>query len=107
MHLIVYSSINEVKLDMNKRKNFYLIFKEATNNIVKYSECKNIWISIRYESGNIVLEIKDDGKGFDTSVKYAGNGLVNIHKRAEFLKGKIEVKSVPGTGTSFNLLFKA
>lgn len=107
MHLIVSSSINEVKLDMNKRKNFYLIFKEATNNIVKYSECKNIWISIRYESGNIVLEIKDDGKGFDTSVKYAGNGLVNIHKRAEFLKGKIEVKSVPGTGTSFNLLFKA
>jgi two-component sensor histidine kinase/streptogramin lyase len=107
MHLNVPEKINEVKLDMNKRKNFYLIFKEATNNIVKYSDCKNIWITVKHKNGDIVLEIRDDGKGFDTTVKYAGNGLINIHKRAELLKGKIDINSAPGVGTSFNLSFKA
>jgi len=107
MHLHVTENIKEVKLDMNKRKNFYLIFKEATNNIVKYSNCKNIWITIKHDHGDVILEIKDDGMGFDTTVKYAGNGLINIHKRAELLKGKIEINSIPGTGTSFNLSFKA
>lgn len=107
MHFNVPEKINEVKLDMNKRKNFYLIFKEATNNIVKYSECQNIWITVKHAHNDIILEIKDDGKGFDTSVKYAGNGLINIHKRAELLKGKIDINSMPGAGTSFTLSFKA
>jgi ligand-binding sensor domain-containing protein len=75
-------SIPSLNLQMDKRKNFYLIFKEAVNNVLKYASCKTLNINIRAHNQHVELTIKDDGKGFDlsnisavTSKSLSGNGL--------------------------------
>jgi signal transduction histidine kinase len=93
-------------LSMEKRKNFYMTFKEAINNAVKYSEAKNVKVSIR-RSGrdHIKMTIADDGKGFDMKKPRKGNGIWNIGYRAREMKGKFELDSVPGRGTRLELEF--
>ena len=70
------------KLDMQARKNLYLIFKEAINNAAKYAECSTLSVSINYENGRISMIIEDNGKGFDTANARPGNGLTNMQQRA-------------------------
>ncbi|HKR04538.1 MAG TPA: two-component regulator propeller domain-containing protein [Bacteroidia bacterium] len=116
----ISKDISDVHLDMQQRKNIYLIFKEAVNNIVKYSGCKNVLIDIsRQGSKTFVMNIKDDGKGFDTSPltplqkrgEYAeektlsGNGIRNMKKRAEELGGEMTIDSIHGGGTTLHLKF--
>jgi len=91
---------------MEQRKNLYLIFKETINNAARHSGCKNVRVDF-YSSGNYLhLRIADDGKGFIPSVKSQGNGLINLHKRAQELKGKLNISSEPGKGTTVDLAFK-
>jgi signal transduction histidine kinase/ligand-binding sensor domain-containing protein len=97
--------LNDVKLGMEERKNFYLIYKEALNNIVKYAGCKNVWIEMKMHDGGINLKIRDDGQGFDAKKNYSGNGLLNMKRRAEQLKGKLCIQSESGNGTSIELNF--
>ncbi len=101
------SSVPELNLQIEKRKNFYLIFKEAINNALKYSNCKNIEVTIKYHHHTIELNVKDDGTGFDVnkinssaSKSLSGNGLKNMSMRAVELKGKFKLESIPGKGTT-------
>ena len=80
-----------------------LIFKEAINNAAKYSKCKQLSISIHVRQKRLLLDIMDDGIGFDENVADNGNGLINMRKRADSLKGKIVIASNPGMGTKISL----
>ncbi|HYV95608.1 MAG TPA: triple tyrosine motif-containing protein, partial [Chitinophagales bacterium] len=100
-------SLSEVKLGMEERKNFYLIYKEAINNIAKYANCKTVKIELKWEQPVVHLLISDDGEGFDAGTVEHGNGLLNMQKRAEILKGKFSIHSIPGKGTSVELDFNA
>lgn len=92
-------NIKHIKLGMESRRNLFLIFKEALNNISKYSEATLVGISIRYEGVQITLSIFDNGKGFDLKSHSRGNGLMNMRKRSDMLKGSIDIQSAPGEGT--------
>ena len=105
LHLHFDEQLNHLSLNMEQRKNFYLIYKEAINNIAKYALCKNVWITLKKEHNTITLLVKDDGTGFDKGVKNKGNGLYNMEKRAETLKGKLAIESKPGEGTEIQLVF--
>ena len=107
LHLNLDERLNNYRIQMDRRKNFYLIYKEAVNNVVKYAECKNIWIDLITRQSIIELTIRDDGKGFDTAVESEGNGLINMAKRAHELKGILKIISSPGKGTHINLTFHA
>lgn len=105
-------SIPALNLEMNKRKNFYLIFKEAVNNAVKYADCKSLNVSVRQHHHRIELAIEDDGKGFETSnielrnlKSLSGNGLKNMQMRAAEMKAVFNIKSKPGEGTHIFLAF--
>lgn len=91
--------INELKLGMEQRRDFFLIFKEAVNNVAKYSKCKKATVQIGELQGRLVLMVKDDGVGFDVNTADSGNGLGNMQKRANALKGRLQILSKPGEGT--------
>jgi two-component sensor histidine kinase len=98
-------AFNKLKLGMEQRKNFYLIFKEAFNNVIKYAEAKNISIRVHLLKSRIDFLIADDGRGFDPETVKKGNGLSNMHKRAEQLNGNLQILSSPEKGTSIHLQF--
>ncbi|HUR29792.1 MAG TPA: ATP-binding protein, partial [Saprospiraceae bacterium] len=97
------ASLNNIKLPMDVRKNLYLIFKEATNNLVKYSNANTAHFSIKEENKNLTMTITDNGKGFDTQSLSSGNGLKNMKKRAEEIDGKLWIESKREGGTTIKL----
>jgi ligand-binding sensor domain-containing protein/two-component sensor histidine kinase len=109
-HFSYEMSVQHQHLEMTKRKNFYLTFKEAVNNALKYSGCKNLWVEISLHHHHLLLSVKDDGKGFDTKKAKAantlsGNGVQNMKMRAKEMKGSCIVESEPGKGTTVSLKF--
>lgn len=92
-----------VKLDLEKRRNLFLIFKEALNNTAKYAESKHLDIKLSIEGNKLRLLIKDDGKGFDPQQIKKGNGLFNMQQRASMMGGSMTIESLPQKGTSIQL----
>ncbi|HSU28872.1 MAG TPA: sensor histidine kinase [Chitinophagaceae bacterium] len=100
---IADEEVAKLKLPMDVRKNLYLIFKEATNNMVKYSGASKAMFTISGEKKIMTLMIRDNGKGFDIQTSRGGNGLKNMKKRAEEIGAKISIDSHPGDGTTIEL----
>lgn len=105
-------SVQSLNLEMTRRKNFYLIFKESINNVLKYSGCSNVKVTVRAKSHQLEMTIDDDGKGFDVeemkklaAKSLSGNGLRNMKRRAEEMKGQCTIESKPGAGTKVFLHF--
>jgi two-component sensor histidine kinase len=96
-------SLKAVKWNPQKYYDFYMIFKEAMNNAVKYSEAKQLIISVLNEKNSLILKIEDNGKGFDQNTKKAGNGIANMKKRTEQLKGSFLMESAINEGTKIEV----
>ena len=88
---------------MDQRRDLYLIFKEAVNNLVKYSKADNAKVEVLINLHNMSLLVKDDGSGFDTTEIREGNGLRNMQQRAALLNASLTIESEPGKGTTVNL----
>lgn len=86
-------------LDMQQRRDFFLIFKEAINNAAKYSEASRVEIRIQKENDQLQLSVTDNGIGFITGSESSSNGLKNMKARAEALNGRVTIHSEPGKGT--------
>ncbi|MBL7751432.1 MAG: tetratricopeptide repeat protein [Chitinophagaceae bacterium] len=91
------------RLSMSQRRDFFLIFKEAINNIAKYAEANLVTIHLRGREQGLGMRISDNGKGFDLQAARSSNGLKNMHTRAESLHGRVEIKSQSGQGTVVDL----
>ena len=90
----VDKNLKALKLPMAKRKNFYLIFKEAINNIYKHAGCKTVNVSIAQQAKYIVMIITDDGAGFDSANGVpVGNGLKNMQARAKEISARLSITS--------------
>jgi len=106
-HFDVSPSVTELHLSMDARREIFLIFKEAINNIVKYARATHVLLSFNRKGNNLLLTIEDNGAGFEIAHPESavrGNGLKNMEKRAAMLKGKLSINSQVGKGTSINLL---
>jgi PAS domain S-box-containing protein len=75
------------------------ILQEALANIRRHSAARNVEVGLRTDDEAIVIEVADDGRGFDPGSARAGIGLSSMGERVEGLGGKIEVRSRPGEGT--------
>ncbi len=107
LHFDVDKDMQKIKLPMEKRKNFYLIYKEAINNAYKYAEGKNVNVSIAEKDNSLIMIITDNGNGFDMDSKSVnGNGLGNMKTRAEEIHAKLDITSWPGKGTRVYLQMK-
>jgi signal transduction histidine kinase len=99
--------LSKINLSMEIRKNFYLIFKEALNNLVKYSEASRASVLVTCENRNISFVIRDNGVGFDSNITNYGNGINNMKRRAAAINAELNIESAPGSGTSIQLNMKA
>jgi len=96
---------NENSTSDKLKLGIYRIVQEQFNNILKYSKASIVHLSIAHENGKILLNIKDNGIGFDKSKKTAGVGLLNIKTRASLFNGEINVISSPGNGCELIVTF--
>jgi ligand-binding sensor domain-containing protein/two-component sensor histidine kinase len=97
-------NLKDVSVGSDVRREAYMIFKECVNNAVKHSGAKKIDFRINLENEFLVIEISDDGRGFDTEEaenldSLGGNGLINMRRRADNLGGTFLIDSAPGKGT--------
>jgi len=91
--------LKNIKLDMDVRRNLFLIYKETLNNLVKYSQATQVQIEFEVNQSMLQLTIKDNGIGFDQETVTLGNGLVNMRKRANGMKGSFNITSQKNMGT--------
>ncbi len=103
-HLNLDETVAGKKINMEQRRDVYLIYKESMNNIFKHASANNVWVDVQWQNGKLYLKIKDDGKGFDSSVVTNRNGLRNIHSRTEKWKGITLIKTSPGNGTFIEII---
>ena len=100
-------NLYNIKTDMVKRKNLFLIFKEAFNNAIKYSGAGNIQVTFKLNHNKtLLMQITDNGCGFKYESRRPGNGLANMEKRAAEIRGKLAVNTTPGKGTDINIICK-
>jgi signal transduction histidine kinase len=76
------------------------------NNAAKYSGAKKVVIALSKTNQHVKMIVTDDGKGFDTSIVFTGNGMGSLKKRATELNGDCSIRSFIGGGTVVTLLFK-
>jgi signal transduction histidine kinase len=102
----------KLELGMERRKNIYLIFKEAVNNAVKYSDCNLLSVSIRVEDNLLIVHVKDDGIGFNpTHINskndlLGGNGLRGMRTRASEMNAQISIDTQPNAGCIITLTLR-
>jgi ligand-binding sensor domain-containing protein/signal transduction histidine kinase len=90
----------DFELSSNLRRQVYLIFKESVNNISRHSSATQAVVQLTTSSGELMLEISDNGRGFDLSRATYGNGLKSMQARATQLAGSFDLHSHEGGGTS-------
>ncbi len=96
---------NEVRLTEFACLALYRIYQEAITNVLRHSHASEAWVRLDYEGDDLLLEIGDNGRGFDfegSIGRLAENGhygLAGIKERADAIGGSLEVTSAPGQGT--------
>jgi signal transduction histidine kinase len=90
-----------IELSTPVEDGLYRIAQEALNNALKHAEAKKITVRIYTEKEMIVLEIADNGRGFDPNMNdnLGGMGVINMRERALMLQGSLTIQSILGEGT--------
>jgi signal transduction histidine kinase len=87
---------------------FYRIGQEAIENTAKHSQAKSVWVRLDRSTSELLMEIKDDGTGFDIQAVEAGRhfGLQGMRERAQIIGATLEISSRPGEGAHLKLSWR-
>jgi signal transduction histidine kinase len=109
--VIIQSSPDVAKnLEMGKQGVIFYIIEEAVSNAAKHAEAEHIWVRLKEDGDLFVLEVEDDGVGFDVGAvdkDYAQRGslgMVNMRERAELVNGVFHLESETGVGTRITVI---
>jgi ligand-binding sensor domain-containing protein/signal transduction histidine kinase len=83
------------------RRQIFLIYRECLRNAVRHSQCQRVKIRVARENGSLMVQVADDGVGFDRRAATGGTGLASLEERARAMGGRIEWLN--GTGTTVTL----
>jgi signal transduction histidine kinase len=81
----------------------YRVTQEAIGNALRHSGARHVTVSLSRRQRAVVLEVSDDGRGFEPSAPQSGLGLASMHERARSVGGKLTIMSAKGTGTRVRL----
>ncbi len=95
---------DKLSISMEQRRNLYLIYKEAINNIVKHANATKVWVNIIKENNRLKIDIQDNGCGFDKNEIFEGNGLKNFENRGKSNGIDIKIDSEPKKGTKVAMM---
>ncbi len=101
----VFESSDKIQVSEQKAVNIYRIVQEAVNNAIKHSGASEFCLKIESGNKNLLISIRDNGKGFDhdkESETNVGFGLRGLVSRTEVIGGKMYLESVPGKGTTYS-----
>jgi signal transduction histidine kinase len=104
---IHFFSRDELFAKRNEEKDLFIfrLVQECLNNIIKHAEATIIEIYLQYETESLIIEVADNGKGFEVPESQnnsGGLGLHNMQKRILLLIGKMEIASAIGQGTKIS-----
>jgi signal transduction histidine kinase len=108
--IILNLSVGEIDriFDKDIELNIFRIIQECINNILKHSKATEVNISLHFVSGNLAMEISDNGIGFEIKkMKGKGLGLDNINYRTIYCNGSIKISSKENTGTRIKISIPA
>lgn len=92
-------SLNEGELENDKKLMIYRVVQEQVNNIVKYAEASSVEIKLDNTStSQVLVTVRDNGKGFEPEKVRTGIGLRNIQSRLQVYNGSLVIHSSPGNG---------
>ncbi len=104
---VTYQSIGLAgsSIDQTAGITVYRIVQELINNILKHAAAKAAIVQVSKTGNELSVTVEDNGKGFDPAIlnQAKGIGWSNIQNRVEYLKGKIDILSGPGEGTSVHI----
>ncbi|RWU04941.1 tetratricopeptide repeat-containing sensor histidine kinase [Pedobacter chitinilyticus] len=107
--LNVAQEMDEVPLTEQNKLSIYRIVQEVLNNMIKHANASHISIDIKKANENMLIAIKDDGDGFDTSKidDSKGIGWKNISARVHLMDGDMNIKSEKLIGTQIEISIPA
>lgn len=101
-----HNDLDEDVLDAGLKLTILRIIQEQTTNILKYAEASKATIQLYQEDDLLILNIKDNGKGFDMAQNRKGTGFTNIMNRADIYQGKVAIEAAPQRGCTVHISFK-
>ena len=96
------SNLSEIT-DKNKQLSVYRIVQELVTNAVKHADASAIFLQCTVENDLLLIEIEDNGKGFNPKTIRRNMGLNNIETRVKYLNGKMNIDASPGKGASISI----
>lgn len=104
---IIYSGqeISGLQISQEVHLAVYRIIQEQLNNIIKYAAASLVFITLRTADDQLILQINDNGKGFDVNARRSGIGITNMQTRAENLSGTFVLRSAKGEGCQLRVEF--
>lgn len=93
----------ENRMDPSTEVVIYRIVQELVNNAVKHSGASSILAQVMRHNNNLTITVEDNGKGFDKEEMTHGSGLKNVRSRVDYLKGNLDIKTMPGQGASIHI----
>ncbi len=106
LHFYLDPELLKTTLELTKRHDFYMIFKEALTNAARYAQATTVAIRLERKQGLLHLSIQDNGVGFDPEHpprSQGGNGLRNMRARAVSIGATLLITSAEGQGTTLLL----
>ncbi len=98
--LQLHRQLDDMAMDAKTELVIYRLVQEAINNLSKHAQAAQVWVSMRAESGQVHVCVRDDGQGFDANTPARSTfGLVGMRFRVEAAGGNMTVVSAPGEGT--------
>ena len=106
-YMNIEPSVSSLALEMDERRNIFLITKETLNNAIKHSQCTKLEVTFSAINRHVEVVVNDDGVGFDLQSPTSRNGVINMKRRAQQIGRELVILSEEGRGTTVRLKMKS